>query len=213
MAGRTRGSRRDARIPGDRGAGELPPADRRLEDQRDRERFDRRRLLHPHRYREEPAPRGSTSRRTRAGHMSRDRGPAGMRGALVIMAKAPRKGFVKTRLAAASPPCDVVQLSECMLHDTLTLAQSLAQVHVAVMCPSEEVADVSARLPPGLHVVGQDGKGLAAALASVFRFFVADFSWKWPRRAGTPTRALRPDLCHPARPRAGRVAAAPRRQP
>src|SRR5258708_36370519 len=107
MAGRTRGSRRDARIPGDRGAGELPPADRRLEDQRDRERFDRRRLLHPHRYREEPAPRGSTSRRTRAGHMSRDRGPAGMRGALVIMAKAPREGFVKTTLAGAAPPCGV----------------------------------------------------------------------------------------------------------
>jgi uncharacterized protein len=108
--------------------------------------------------------------------MSRDRGPAGMRGALVIMAKAPRKGFVKTRLAGASPPCDVVRLSECMLHDTLTLAQSLAQIHVAVMCPSEEVADVLARVPPGLHVVGQDGQGLAAALASVFRFFVADFS-------------------------------------
>ncbi len=107
--------------------------------------------------------------------MSRDRGPAGMRGALVVMAKAPRKGFVKTRLAGVSPPCDVVELSECMLHDTLTLAQSLSQVHVAVMCPSEEVADISARLPSGLHVVGQGGKGLAAALASVFRFFVPDF--------------------------------------
>ena len=92
------------------------------------------------------------------------------------MAKAPRKGFVKTRLAGASPPCDVVQLSECMLHDTLTLAQSLSRIHVAVMCPSEDVADVSARLPSGLHVVGQDGKGLAAALGSVFRCFVADFS-------------------------------------
>jgi rSAM/selenodomain-associated transferase 1 len=108
--------------------------------------------------------------------MSRDPGRDGMRGALVIMAKAPRKGFVKTRLAGASPACDVVQLSECMLHDTLTLAKSLSQVHVAVMCPSEDVADVSARLPAGMHVVGQDGKGLAAALVSVFRFFVADFS-------------------------------------
>src|SRR5260370_7008321 len=110
MAGRTRGSRRDARIPGDRGAGELPPADRRLEDQRDRERFDRRGLLHPHRYREEPAPRGSTSRRTRAGHMSRDRGPAGMRGALILIAKAPPKGFVKTQLDGAAPPVELVHI-------------------------------------------------------------------------------------------------------
>src|SRR5260370_34845567 len=104
MAGRTRGSRRDARIPGDRGAGELPPADRRLEDQRDRERFDRRGLLHPHRYREEPAPRGSTSRRTRAGHMSRDRGPAGVGGAPPLTAKGPREGVVEATLAGGAPP-------------------------------------------------------------------------------------------------------------
>jgi len=101
--------------------------------------------------------------------------PAGMRGALVVMAKAPRKGFVKTRLAGACPPCDEVRLSECMLQDTLALAQSLSRVHVAVMCPSEDVFDIRARILPGLHVVGQDGKGLAAALASVFRRFVPDF--------------------------------------
>ena len=107
--------------------------------------------------------------------MSPRRSVAGMRGALVIMAKAPRKGFVKTRLAGALPPCDVIQLSDCMLRDTLALAHSISGVHVAVMCPSEDVDDLSARLPSGLHVVGQDGTGLAAALVSVFRHFVGDF--------------------------------------
>jgi rSAM/selenodomain-associated transferase 1 len=98
--------------------------------------------------------------------------PTEMCGALVIMAKAPREGFVKTRLTGACSPREVVQLYECMLQDTLALARSLPSVHAAVMCPSEDVADISARLQPGAHVVGQDGRGLAAALASSFRHFV-----------------------------------------
>jgi rSAM/selenodomain-associated transferase 1 len=88
------------------------------------------------------------------------------------MAKAPRPGFVKTRLAVAFPASEVVQLAECMLWDTLALAQSLPRVNVAVMCPSQEVADISARVPRGVNVLGQDGEGLAGALATVFRHFV-----------------------------------------
>jgi rSAM/selenodomain-associated transferase 1 len=95
-----------------------------------------------------------------------------IRGAIVIMAKAPRKGFVKTRLAGA---CDVVQLSECMLRDTLALVQALPRVQVAVMCPAGDVAEIAARLPPGVRVAGQAGTGLGAALASVFEHFVPDF--------------------------------------
>jgi rSAM/selenodomain-associated transferase 1 len=98
-----------------------------------------------------------------------------VRGAVVVMAKAPREGFVKTRLTGAYPARDVVQLAECMLRDTLTLIQKLSRVHVAVMCPSEDVADIQARLPAGVHVVGQCGNGLAAALVSAFEHFVPDF--------------------------------------
>ena len=96
-------------------------------------------------------------------------------GAVVVMAKAPREGFVKTRLAGAYAPRDVVRLSECMLLDTLALVQALSRVHVAVMCPCEDVADIGARLPAGVQVVGQRGDGLAAALVSVFEKFVPDF--------------------------------------
>jgi rSAM/selenodomain-associated transferase 1 len=98
-----------------------------------------------------------------------------IRGAVVIMAKAPREGSVKTRLAGAHPPRDVVRLSECMLLDTLALAQALPRVHVAVLCPSGDVADLSARLPAGVSVAGQRGHGLAAALDSVFDRFVPLF--------------------------------------
>ena len=98
-----------------------------------------------------------------------------MQGAVVVMAKAPREGFVKTRLTGAYPARDVVQLSECMLRDTVALIQTLAGVHLAVMCPVDDVAEIATRLPGGVQVVGQHGKGLAAALASVFETFVPDF--------------------------------------
>ena len=104
-----------------------------------------------------------------------DCGTEGIRGAVVVMAKAPREGFVKTRLTGAYPPRDIVQLSDCMLRDTLALVQALSRVHVAVMCPSEDVPHIEARLPAGVRVVGQCGNGLAAALVSAFEQFVPDF--------------------------------------
>ena len=96
-------------------------------------------------------------------------------GAVVVMAKAPREGFVKTRLNGAYPPGDVVQLSECMLRDTVALVQQLARVHVAVVCPWGDLDEIAARLPAGVQVVGQRGNGLAAALVSAFEHFVPDF--------------------------------------
>ncbi len=102
-------------------------------------------------------------------------GPGSQR-ALVVMAKAPREGHAKTRLAGAVPPGEVGRLSDCMLRDTLDLARSLDGVHVAVMCPSADAAALAAALP-GVEVVGQDGAGLAAALTSAFHRFVgAGFS-------------------------------------
>jgi uncharacterized protein len=103
------------------------------------------------------------------------RGPGEIRGAVVVMAKALREGTVKTRLTRAYPVRDVVQLSECMLHDTLALVQTLPGVHVAVMCPAGDGAEIQARVPEAVEVVEQRGNGLAAALVSVFDRFVGDF--------------------------------------
>jgi len=100
-------------------------------------------------------------------------GTGGVRGAVAVMAKAPRQGFVKTRLTAAYAPCDVARLSECMLLDTLSLVQALRGVHVAVVCPREDVAEIEARF--GVEVYGQRGEGLAAALLSAFEGFVPRF--------------------------------------
>ncbi|HTP51859.1 MAG TPA: TIGR04282 family arsenosugar biosynthesis glycosyltransferase [Anaeromyxobacteraceae bacterium] len=86
------------------------------------------------------------------------------------MAKAPREGYAKTRLQGALPPGEVAHLSDCMLRDTVDLARSLEDVHVAIMCPVDDVEALAAGLP-GASVVAQEGAGLAAALTSVFRRF------------------------------------------
>ena len=90
---------------------------------------------------------------------------------LVIMAKAPRPGAVKTRLAPSLSPTAIAAFYCCLLDDTLTLARSLSAVEVAIMCPDSDVNEL-ARLAGGeMSVVAQKGEGLAAGLTSVFAHF------------------------------------------
>ena len=91
--------------------------------------------------------------------------------ALIIMAKAPRVGHVKTRLATGLPAEAVVDLYRSMLEDTLDLARSVSTDIVAIVCPTSDVGDLSSWLP-AIEIVGQQGKGLAAGLASAFRIFI-----------------------------------------
>lgn len=87
------------------------------------------------------------------------------------MAKAPKPGTVKTRLAESLPSPAVTALYRCLLEDTLALAKSLTGVEVAVMCPASD-QDVLAQLfGNSVPVVAQKGEGLAAGLTSVFRHF------------------------------------------
>src|SRR3984957_20643449 len=97
---------------------------------------------------------------------------------LVIMAKAPKPGMVKTRLTQSLPSPAVTALYRCLLEDTLALATSLTSVEVAVMCPEsdqEELAHLLGNYLLGntVQVVAQKGEGLAAGLTSVFRHFTA----------------------------------------
>ena len=92
---------------------------------------------------------------------------------LVIMAKAPKPGMVKTRLTESLPSAAVTALYRCLLEDTVALAKSLTGVEVAMMCPEadrRELADLYGNRVP---VVAQKGAGLAAGLVSVFRYFTA----------------------------------------
>jgi uncharacterized protein len=97
---------------------------------------------------------------------------------LVIMAKAPRPGSVKTRLASSLSPEAVTAFYCCLLDDTLALARSLevTGVEVAVMCPESDVNELARLVGTQLtnnaaSVVAQKGEGLAAGLISVFAHF------------------------------------------
>ena len=93
---------------------------------------------------------------------------------LVIMAKAPRPGAVKTRLAPSLSPAAVTAFYCCLLRDTLALARSLGDVEVAIMCPDTDVSDLAQLADGEASVVAQKGEGLAAGLTSVFAHFAAD---------------------------------------
>jgi rSAM/selenodomain-associated transferase 1 len=90
---------------------------------------------------------------------------------LVIMAKAPRPGEVKTRLTPSLSPAAVTAFYCCLLKDTLALARSLSNVEVAIMCPDSDVAELAQLAGNEASVVAQKGEGLAAGLTSVFAHF------------------------------------------
>jgi uncharacterized protein len=93
---------------------------------------------------------------------------------LVIMAKAPRMGMVKTRLLESLPASAVTALYRCFLQDTFALAKSLTSVEIAVMCPAPDQEELAQLFGNAVPVVAQTGPGLAAGLTSVFRHFSAD---------------------------------------
>ena len=90
---------------------------------------------------------------------------------LVIMAKAPKPGAVKTRLTPSLPLQAITAFYRCLLGDTLALARSLEGVEIAIMCPGSDVHELARLAGPGARVVAQKGEGLSAGLTSVFRHF------------------------------------------
>ena len=90
---------------------------------------------------------------------------------LVIMAKAPRVGSVKTRLAGTFSLEEVTELYGCFLEDTVALARSLPSLEVSIMCPEPDVEAVVSSVKGAVRIVPQTGRGLAAGLTSVFAHF------------------------------------------
>ena len=90
---------------------------------------------------------------------------------LVIMAKAPKPGMVKTRLSESLPMPAVTELYCCLLQDTVDLAKSLTGVEVAILCPESDISGLKYLLADTVPIVAQNGEGLTAGLTSVFRHF------------------------------------------
>src|SRR5947199_10004797 len=79
--------------------------------------------------------------------------------ALVIMAKAPRAGHVKTRLAHVLAPEAIVALYRCLIEDTLALARAVGAPRIAVLCPSGHQDELARSL--AIEVNPQERAGLA----------------------------------------------------
>src|SRR5213080_823594 len=109
---------------------------------------------------------------------------------LVIMAKAPRPGAVKTRLAPSLSPEAVTSFYCCLLEDTLALARSLGDVEVAIMCPDTDVNELARLAGSEASVVAQKGEGLAAGLTSVFAHFAPDHQREDHRRDAHQRRTI-----------------------
>jgi rSAM/selenodomain-associated transferase 1 len=86
---------------------------------------------------------------------------------LAIMAKAPRAGRVKTRLSSVCSSASLVLLYRAFIEDTIVLARAVG-AGIAVVCPVDDVEEITAWLPSAVRVTPQRGDGLANALASAF---------------------------------------------
>lgn len=93
---------------------------------------------------------------------------------IVITAKAPAPGRVKTRLAPLLSDVQRVALHTAFVGDTVRLARAVPGAEVVMLCPSGDAAALSAILSePAVAVVEQAGIGLEAALEDVFLRFTA----------------------------------------
>lgn len=91
---------------------------------------------------------------------------------IVVMAKAPHQGRVKTRLAPDLAPDQIVTLYRCMVEDTLATARTSRADEVAIVCPAGDAGELHAWLGD-LRIEEQQGSGLATGLADAFARFDA----------------------------------------
>lgn len=96
---------------------------------------------------------------------------------LLVMAKAPRPGAVKTRLCPPLTPGLAADLYRAFLRDTLALAERLAGTDRGVVFPpTADDRSLHALLPPAAQCWPQEGVGLGPGLRGAFaRGFAAGY--------------------------------------
>jgi len=101
-----------------------------------------------------------------------------LRGALVVFAKEPRPGTVKTRLCPPFEPEEAAELYACMLDDVLEQSARLAErarlAPFLYVAPAESVRVLAARAPAGFETRPQHGADLGARMESAVRELAAD---------------------------------------
>ena len=86
---------------------------------------------------------------------------------IVVMAKAPRAGQVKTRLVPPLTNDDAASLAACFVQDTVLNALQIVEDVMIAYAPSDARPDLEAILPSGLRWFAQNGHDLGERLESV----------------------------------------------
>ena len=90
--------------------------------------------------------------------------------ALIIFAKRPVSGQVKTRLIPHLTAAEAARLYECMLRDTISRTSRLAGIDRLIFFMEEqEAAGYFHRLFPGIPLFPQQGEDLGERMANAFR--------------------------------------------
>ena len=92
---------------------------------------------------------------------------------IAIMMKAPRRGQVKTRLAAAHSADQIVALYRALVEDTIELSRCM-DVRTIAICPQGDELELADWLPRDIEICPQRGSGLAAGLRSTFEQLCTD---------------------------------------
>lgn len=85
---------------------------------------------------------------------------------VVVMAKAPRPGRVKTRLLGLLSPDQAAALHRSFVEDVTRQALDMRDVDVAIVCPQEDTQHFGNWLPTEAEILLQAGSGLASGLGS-----------------------------------------------
>ena len=101
-----------------------------------------------------------------------------MAGVVVVFAKAPLPGAVKTRMTPPLTPVEAARLYACMLDDVLEhtarLARAFDLAPVVAVHPPGRVAEVAARAPRWFRAVPQRGRDLGARMEAAARQAAAE---------------------------------------
>jgi uncharacterized protein len=108
--------------------------------------------------------------------------------ALMIMAKAPQPGAVKTRLSPPLDSADAARLYECFLRDKIEAVRGIAIAQPVIAYTPPGAGAVFRRLAPGFELVAQRGDDLGSRLSNAFdRLFEEGYTGVVALDSDTPT--------------------------
>jgi len=89
---------------------------------------------------------------------------------IIVMAKVPRVGQVKTRLRPFLNDYQCAELAICFLKDTVAKTKSVSQNVIVAFTPADGGNEIGNLLPGGTVLIKQEGNDLGERLASAIKF-------------------------------------------